>query len=56
MGTAIALGNFDGVHKAHEALMRRMLEVAEEKGYKSIVYFLTPIRAFFLRRRPVLHS
>ncbi len=56
MGTAIALGNFDGVHKAHEALMRRMLEVAEEKGYKSIVYIFDPHPRLLLAKetRPAL--
>lgn len=42
MGTAIALGNFDGVHKAHEALVRHMLDAAEKRGLVSMAYVFHP--------------
>ncbi len=42
MATAIALGNFDGVHKAHEALVRTMLHAAKQKGLQSVVYIFEP--------------
>ncbi len=42
MATAIALGNFDGVHKAHEALVRSMLNKAKREGLQSVVYIFEP--------------
>ncbi len=42
MGSAIALGNFDGVHKAHEALIRRMADRARREGLSSCAYVFTP--------------
>lgn len=36
--TAIALGNFDGVHKGHQQLIRCMVNCAKEKGLKSAVF------------------
>ncbi len=35
---AVALGNFDGVHKGHQQLISRTVEKAEEKGIKSAVF------------------
>lgn len=34
-GTAVALGNFDGLHTAHMRIIRRSEEIAREKGLKS---------------------
>ena len=42
MGTAIALGNFDGVHTAHRALIEKMLAYAEKENLESIVYVFEP--------------
>ncbi len=42
MATAIALGNFDGVHKAHASLVRHMKEYAEKAGLESVVYMFVP--------------
>lgn len=36
-GTAIALGNFDGVHLGHQALIKEMIGIAQKNGYKSSV-------------------
>lgn len=36
--TAIALGNFDGVHLGHQELIRKMVELAGEKGLKAAVF------------------
>ncbi len=48
MGTAIALGNFDGVHKAHEALVRNTVAYAKAHGLESMAYVFTPHPKFFL--------
>lgn len=36
--TAVALGYFDGVHIGHQALVRRVLEMAKENGWHSVVH------------------
>ena len=36
--TALALGNFDGVHLGHQALIGAMVEKAHEKGTKAAVF------------------
>ena len=35
--SVLALGMFDGVHRAHQALIRRATELASEMGAKSVV-------------------
>ena len=35
---AAALGNFDGVHKGHQALISRCVEIAREKGLEAVVF------------------
>ena len=36
--TAVALGNFDGVHLGHQELIRETVEQAEKDGIKSAVF------------------
>ena len=36
--TVVALGNFDGVHKGHQELIRRALNTAKSAGLKSAVF------------------
>ena len=38
MKHAVALGNFDGVHRAHGELIRKLVDYAGEKNMKSVVY------------------
>lgn len=56
MATAIALGNFDGVHKAHAALVRRMTDYARGEGLAAVVYIFDPHprRVLFPDRPPAL--
>ena len=37
-GTAVALGNFDGVHKGHQMLIRECVAAAKEKGLEPSVF------------------
>ena len=37
-GTAIALGNFDGLHKGHMKLLSMLMDVAQDNGLHSMVY------------------
>ena len=39
----IALGNFDGVHVGHQALIKAAVEKAGEKGLKSAVFTFSPL-------------
>lgn len=47
-GAVISIGNFDGVHLGHRALLARMGEVARERGRPSVVVsFFPPAKVFF---------
>jgi riboflavin kinase / FMN adenylyltransferase len=54
-GSVLAIGNFDGVHRGHQALLARAREIAADRGAKSGVMvfephprsFFQPDRAFF---------
>lgn len=37
-GTAIAIGNFDGIHKGHQKMLKTLKSVAYELGVPSVVY------------------
>ena len=36
--TVVALGNFDGVHKGHQEIIKRTVKSAEAAGLKSAVF------------------
>lgn len=45
---ALAIGNFDGMHLGHQALLKRLIEVARAQGLKSAVMTFEPHpREFF---------
>jgi riboflavin kinase / FMN adenylyltransferase len=45
---ALAIGNFDGVHRGHQALLQRLVEVADSENLKSAVMTFDPHpREFF---------
>ncbi|MCB5190407.1 bifunctional riboflavin kinase/FAD synthetase [Methylobacillus arboreus] len=49
---AVAIGNFDGVHLGHQALLQRLIEVAATQGLKSAVMTFEPHpREFFAPER-----
>ncbi len=41
-GTAVALGNFDGVHLGHREIFRTLVRRARDLGVKSVVYTFEP--------------
>ncbi|BCX13250.1 MAG: riboflavin biosynthesis protein [Thermosynechococcus sp.] len=45
--TAIALGNFDGVHRGHQEVIRTLLEAAPPDCYPSVITFSPHPQAFF---------
>lgn len=55
--SAVTIGNFDGVHLGHQAILHRLNEAARQRGLSSCVMTFTPHpRAFFAQRgqRPEL--
>ena len=50
---ALTIGNFDGVHRGHQALLATLLAAARERGLASCVLTFEPHpREFFAIRRP----
>lgn len=51
---ALAIGNFDGVHKGHQALLQTAREIAAAKGVPAAVLLFEPHpRAFFAPDKPL---
>ena len=48
-GGAVSIGNFDGVHRGHVAIVRRLLERAQEVGGRAIVFTFDPHPVRILR-------
>jgi riboflavin kinase / FMN adenylyltransferase len=46
---AVSIGNFDGVHRGHAAIVRRLLERAEEVGGPAVVFTFDPHPVRLLR-------
>ncbi|MCG7422455.1 bifunctional riboflavin kinase/FAD synthetase [Micrococcus porci] len=40
--TVVALGNFDGVHRGHRAVLERVVEIAHERGQLAVAVTFTP--------------
>jgi len=51
---ALTVGNFDGIHRGHQAMLQRLLAGARERGLTSCVLTFEPHpREFFApQRRP----
>lgn len=50
---ALTIGNFDGVHRGHQAMLRRLTEAAEDLGLPPAVLTFHPHpREFFAREAP----
>ncbi|SEK72007.1 riboflavin kinase / FMN adenylyltransferase [Xaviernesmea oryzae] len=53
-GGVIAIGNFDGVHRGHQAVLERALKEAEVRGVKALVLTFEPHpRSVFKPEQPV---
>jgi len=40
--SVVTIGNFDGVHRGHQQVMRRLVELARERGWASVVVTFDP--------------
>ena len=47
-GTAITLGKFDGLHRGHQILLRKVRAYAEAEALKSVAFVL--ICRYFIRK------
>ncbi|NDU86127.1 MAG: bifunctional riboflavin kinase/FAD synthetase [Ferrovum sp.] len=48
VGTALTLGNFDGVHRGHQAMLQRLVKESAERGLVPVVLTFEPYpREFF---------
>lgn len=54
--TAVALGNFDGVHLGHQALLGRLVGVARRRGLRScaVTFFPHPLKVLAPERAPTM--
>jgi riboflavin kinase/FMN adenylyltransferase len=41
-GSSVTIGNFDGVHVGHQALIRKVIEKSEKTGVKSVIVTFDP--------------
>jgi len=54
---ALTIGNFDGVHRGHRALLERVRDAARERGLRACVLTFEPHpREFFAARNPGLQA
>lgn len=53
-GGVVAIGNFDGVHRGHQSVLNRALELAEQRGVPALVLTFEPHpRSLFNPESPV---
>lgn len=52
--SVVAIGNFDGVHRGHQAVLKRALDIAHEKNRRAVVFTFEPHpKSFFRPQAPV---
>ena len=50
----VAIGNFDGVHRGHQAVLQCALDIAQKENKPAIVYTFEPHpKSFFRPQSPV---
>lgn len=49
--TAVTIGNFDGVHLGHQAMIRQLKHIAAEKKLKTLVMIFEPQPLEFLKKK-----
>ncbi len=53
-GGVVAIGNFDGVHRGHQAVLSRVIAMAKQRGAPALALTFEPHpRPFF--RPPLIH-
>ncbi len=49
--TAVTVGNFDGVHKGHQALIKQTIEAAKSRSLQSVVVTMEPLPLQYFKGR-----
>ena len=49
-GSAIAIGNFDGVHKGHQKIFRQAKKLAKKNKIKFGILTFTPLPTIFFNK------
>jgi len=49
--SAVTIGNFDGVHKGHQALIKQTIEAAETRSVQSVVVTMEPLPLQYFKGR-----
>ncbi len=52
--TVLTVGTFDGVHKGHQTILRRLIESAEKSGFRNLVMTFHPHPQQVVKRRDKL--
>lgn len=54
--TVVTMGNFDGVHQGHQALMKQVVSTARSRGYPScaVTFFPHPLKVLHPDRAPTM--
>ncbi|MBQ3181529.1 MAG: bifunctional riboflavin kinase/FAD synthetase [Clostridia bacterium] len=57
-GTAVAIGNFDGVHKGHQKMLDTLKKVSYDLGVPSVVYTFSehPLNVFSKKSQTLIYS
>jgi len=50
LASAVSVGTFDGVHKGHQAIIRRMTDIAEQNGLVSVILTFDPHPRYALKK------
>ena len=50
-GSALAIGNFDGLHKGHQKVFKYAKKFSKKKGIKFGVLTFTPLPAMFFNKK-----
>ena len=50
-GSALAIGNFDGVHEGHQKVFQQTKKIAKRKKIKFGVLTFTPLPAMFFNKK-----
>ncbi|MDR2620024.1 MAG: adenylyltransferase/cytidyltransferase family protein, partial [Propionibacteriaceae bacterium] len=54
MGTVVVIGNFDGAHVGHTALLRRARELAAGRSVVALTFWPHPLQVLHPERAPEL--
>jgi len=49
--TVLTIGNFDGVHKGHQKIIKQTIKLSKEKNLKSVVITFKPHPNDFLKKK-----